>query len=163
MEFASEKVLAYHIVWTTYGTWLPGDWRGWVTKGVWGIQTRDPKLEQTSRERMAETTVVLTPEQRALVEKTIVNHCQLRGWTLHAVNARTNHIHVVITADRDPNDVRDQFKAWCSRTLSDNAGLTKSVAKKAGRRHWFTERGDNEAIRDEEYLRNAIRYVLEGQ
>src|SRR5262249_46358121 len=26
------SALAYHIVWTTYGTWLPGDWRGWIKK-----------------------------------------------------------------------------------------------------------------------------------
>src|SRR5438309_2044603 len=22
--------LAYHLIWTTYGTWLPGDARGWI-------------------------------------------------------------------------------------------------------------------------------------
>jgi hypothetical protein len=41
--------------------------------------------------------------------------------------------------------------------------LTQTVAAKAGRRHWFTEGGDNEMIDTEEYLDNAIRYVLEGQ
>jgi len=25
--------LAYFLTWTTYGTWLPGDERGWVLKG----------------------------------------------------------------------------------------------------------------------------------
>src|SRR5438132_13512735 len=93
------SVLAYHIVWTTYGTWLPGDWRGWVKKGVSGIQAPDPALEQSSRERMVEGPVLLTPEQRALVEKTIIDHCRIRGWRLHAVNARTNHVHVVVSAD----------------------------------------------------------------
>jgi hypothetical protein len=24
--------LAYYLTWTTYGTWLPGDERGWVAK-----------------------------------------------------------------------------------------------------------------------------------
>lgn len=57
----------------------------------------------------------------------------------------------------------DQLKAWCSRKLSDRAGLTKPVARRAGRRHWFTERGDNEKIEDENHLANAIRYVLERQ
>ena len=68
-----------------------------------------------------------------------------------------------MTAKVDPEEVRNQFKAWCSRKLSDVAGLVTPVAKKAGRRHWFTEGGDNEIIEDEEYLGNAIRYVLEGQ
>jgi hypothetical protein len=49
------------------------------------------------------------------------------------------------------------------KKLSDAAGLKVPVAVKAGRRHWFTEDGDQEIIYDEEHLRNAIRYVLEGQ
>jgi hypothetical protein len=56
-----------------------------------------------------------------------------------------------------------QLKSWCSRKLSDAAGLENLVAARAGRRHWFTEGGDNEEIHDEEHLRNAVRYVLERQ
>jgi REP element-mobilizing transposase RayT len=156
-------ILAYHIVWTTYGTWLPGDWRGWIKKGFSGIQSPDPGLERSSRRRLAEPPVLLSIEQRVLVENTIIDHCGIRNWPLHAVNSRTNHVHVVVSADGEPEMARDQFKAWCSRKLSDAAGLRKKVAKKAGRRHWFTEGGDAEAIEDEEYLDNAVRYVLDGQ
>jgi REP element-mobilizing transposase RayT len=154
-------ILAYHIVWTTYGTWLSGDARGWVKWGERGIQPPDPKMERAHRERMVEEPVILTPEQRALVEKTITEHCRIRGWRLHVVAVRTNHVHVVVTADRNPNDVRDQFKAWCSRKLSDAVGLTTLVAKKAGRRRWFTEGGDTEFIDTEVYLNNTIRYVID--
>ena|SRR5438128_106300 len=171
------SALAYHIVWTSYGTWLPGDARGWVKWGEWGINPPDPELEQKARRRMAETPVVFSVEQRALIEQTIRDHCRIRGWVLHAARARTNHVHVVVTADRDPDEVRDQFKAWCSRRLSDAALSTQGlstqglstqrkqvpVAKKAGRRRWFTEGGDKEIINSEEYLANSIKYVLEGQ
>jgi REP element-mobilizing transposase RayT len=156
-------VLAYHIVWTTYGTWLPGDARGWIRSGAWGVQPPDAERERFAREHMAAAAVVLTHEQRALVEQTITDHCRIRGWSLHAVKARSNHVHVVVTADRDPDTVMEQFKSWCSRKLSDAEGLTVRVGRKAGRRHWFTEGGDKERIEDEEYLENAIRYVLEGQ
>jgi hypothetical protein len=84
-------------------------------------------------------------------------------WKLHAVNARTNHVHVVVAAASTPDDVMSQLKAWCSRKLSDDAGLIDRVAVKAGRRHWFTEGGDKELVHDEDQLRNAIRYVLERQ
>jgi REP element-mobilizing transposase RayT len=157
------SVLAYHITWTTYGTWLPGDARGWVRWGEAGVKPPDPEQERDARERMVESAVVLSAEQRALVEQTVRDHCRIRKWLLHAASARTNHVHVVVTADRDPAEVMNQFKAWCSRKLSDAAGLVGAVAKKAGRRHWFTEGGDKELIDSEEYLTNAIRYVLEGQ
>jgi len=134
-----------------------------VQWGEWGVKPPDPERERDSRERMVEPAVVLTTEQRSLVEQTIADHCRIRGWELHAVRARTNHIHVVVTAEREANEVMNQFKAWCSRKLSDAAGLVRLVAKKAGRRRWFTEGGDKELIESEEYLTNAIRYVLERQ
>ena len=155
----SDDIIAFHIVWTTYGTWLPGDWRGWVNKGTSGVLPPNPALEAWSRENMAEPPVLLSPEQRKLVEQTIIDHCRIRGWTLHAVNARTNHVHVVVTADCGSDTVRDQFKAWCSRKLSDAAGLTERVAQGAGRKRWFTEGGDAEMIDSEAYLHNAIEYV----
>jgi REP element-mobilizing transposase RayT len=82
---------------------------------------------------------------------------------LPAVNVRTNHVHVVVTAERHPSDIMDQLKGWCARKLSDDAGLTTPAAKRAGRRHWFTDAGDKEKIEDEEHFANAIRYVLERQ
>jgi REP element-mobilizing transposase RayT len=155
--------LAYHIIWTTYGSWLPGDHRGWVKKNVKGIQDANPRLEASARKAMAQDQVVLTGPQRTLVEKTIREHCRIRDWKLHALNVRSNHVHVVVAAGRDPDDVMGQLKAWCSRKLSDAAGLENTVAVKAGRRHWFTEGGDKEIIASVEYLERAIQYVVEGQ
>jgi hypothetical protein len=105
-------VLAYHITWTTYGTRLPGDIRGWVKKRFQGIQRYDPQLERQSRQRMAEAAVLLSVAQRAVVEDTVRRHCETRNWTLHALNARSNHVHVVVTADQDANEVMRQLKAW---------------------------------------------------
>jgi hypothetical protein len=136
------KALAYHLTWTTYGTWLPGDKRGWIKKAHHGVKQPDWRLEGQSRERMVEDAVVLSTEQRASVEQTIAAHCAIRKWSLHAANARTNHVHVIVTADAVPDVVMDQLKAWCSRKLSDAARLTERVAVRAGRRRWFTEGGD---------------------
>ena len=49
-----EEPLAYLLTWTTYGTWLPGDDRGWTEKPG---QFREPDLEHEHRAllRMTET------------------------------------------------------------------------------------------------------------
>ncbi len=156
-------ILAYHIVWTTYGTWLPGDDRGWIEEGTRGVQPPDTEKEAGARERLAQPSVELSPAQRTIVEQTIKEHCRIRGWQLHALNVRSNHIHVVLAAERDAEEVMRQFKAWCSRRLSDAAALDEPIAKRAGRRRWFTEGGNCSAIHDPGYLANAIRYVIEGQ
>ena len=156
--------MAYHITWTAYGTWLHGDPRGWVFSGQPCVLPPDNVLHLQMQSRLVECAVLFDESQRRILEQTIDDHCRIRGWRLHARNARSNHVHLVVTAERKPEDVMDQLKAWCSRRLSDAAGLIHDGrAKNAGRRKWFTEHGSTNWIDDDEYFQNAIRYVTEGQ
>src|SRR4026207_2372157 len=107
------------ITWTTYGTWLPGDERGWVIDGVEGIQATNEKMHDDAARQLTEKPVVLTPDQRQIVDRTIREVCQCRGWKIHALNVRTNHVHVVLTADLHPDLVMNQLKSWCSRRLNE--------------------------------------------
>lgn len=150
--------VGFLLTWTTYGTWLPGDERGWVWKGK-GFQQPDPILRQAAHDRMTEPECTLDDEQRDLVEKTIKDHCRIRKWHLHAVNCRTKHVHVVVSAHRDPEDIRDQFKAWCTRKLKE----LQRRRREPVRENWWTERGSQRYLGDEESLEAAIRYVQDGQ
>jgi REP element-mobilizing transposase RayT len=113
---------------------------------------------------MSDEIVTLTAAQRQLVEATIRKHCEIRRWQLHAVNVRTNHVHVVVTAGVEPEVVMSQLKAWCSRRLSVEAGLAASEkGTKNGLKKWWTQHGSTKWINDPEYLRNSIIYVREKQ
>ncbi|QDT38781.1 transposase [Stratiformator vulcanicus] len=150
------EALAYLITWTTYGTWLPGDDRGWVDKGVFRIEEPQPILREDSSARLKEKPLLLSRSQRALIERTIGDHCDHRKWMLHAVNARSNHAHVVVTAAAvPPKKVREEFKAWCTRRLKSEFD--------AKRTNWWTEGGSGRFINDEDHLEAAIRYVRDGQ
>ncbi len=155
--------LAFHLTWTTHGSWLHGDERNWVEKGVPGIQLPDAKRKADAASKLAEAPVELTTEQRRIVEQTVRDHCRIRGWCLHALHVGTVHIHLVVTADSRPEEVMNQLKAWTSRRLSDHAGLHDPVAKKAGRKRWWTEHGSTKWINDPQYLQNVIIYVKEKQ
>jgi len=146
--------IAYFSTWTTYGTWLPGDERGWFERGQ-GIQPADRMRNLEAALRMTEEAITLDLVQRRLVEKTIGDHCTIRNWALHAVNCRSNHVHVVVTAvDRTIEIPREQFKAWCTRRLKEHD---------AARRNWWTERGWDLYIDHEDHLADVIAYVLYGQ
>src|SRR5689334_6247488 len=110
--------LAYFLTWTTYGTWLPGDDRGWVKKSK-GFQPPDHKIEHEARRKLRESPLTLNPKQRQPVETTIRQHCAIRGWELMAVACRTNHVHVVVSAPVAPDIVMSQLKAWCTRNLKE--------------------------------------------
>lgn len=152
--------IAYFLTWTTYGTWLPGDERGWVEKPG-RFQTPNSQLEAAARSLLTETPCILDTWQRSLVEETIAKHCEIRGWHLHAVNCRTNHVHVVVTAPVDPEVVRDQFKSWCTRQLKRQQQAADP--SRLIRMKWWTERGSNRWLNDEESLAVAIQYVLDCQ
>ena len=110
--------LGFLITWTTYGTWLPEDERGRVEHGR-GSQLPNPIRQLEAEARMAEDACILDHVQRRIVEQTIEDHCRIRGWMLYACNCRTNHVHVVVAANRKPKVIRDQFKAWCTRKLKE--------------------------------------------
>jgi REP element-mobilizing transposase RayT len=154
--------LAYFLTWTTYGTWLPGDERGWFEKPG-QFRPPDPQRKAAAEALMAEEPCVLDAEQRRLVEQTIAKHCALRGWHLHVVNCRTNHVHVVVTANARPEVVRDQFKAWCTRHLKELQRKTSADASLRVRVHWWTERGSERSLNDRNSLTEAIQYVRDYQ
>ena len=112
------------ITWTTYGTWLPGDSRGW-RKTNKGNQPPQPLLEAWCRNRMSES-------------------------------ARSNHVHLAVTADKAPELVRDQFKANATRVLRQEPdAITNDKV--------WTRGGDCEIVDGEDNLERVVRYITEAQ
>jgi hypothetical protein len=92
------------------------------------------------------------------------------------VNCRTNHLHVVVTANRHPDEVREQLKAWCTRKLKalararqeTPAGRQRALSNSADgdgqiREHWWAERGSKRYLNDADSLEAAVLYVRDGQ
>ena len=109
------------------------------------------------------------PGPGRLVELTIGDHCRVRGWTLYTVNCRSNHVHVIVAGDREPKEIREQFKAWCTRRLKalQQERLRPLSAHDSSaaaiRRKWWAERGNALYVNDEEGLEAVIHYVREAQ
>ena len=128
----SDTPIAFFLTWVTYGTWLPGDARGWVEyKHGWQLPRGNLEADCTSR--MSEDAIRLTNDQRRAVESQIKETCQHRGWILHAVNCRSNHIHVLVSAgNAPPKKIRIDLKAYATRCLN---------ALDPIRDNWWAERG----------------------
>jgi REP element-mobilizing transposase RayT len=152
--------LAWFITWTTYGTWLHGDPRGSFLDKKYVQPDRD--LEADMRSELAGPIVYLDDAQRAIVDEAIVKECCDQGWQLHERNVRTNHVHVIVSAARDGTFVRSRLKAIASDALSSAAGLP-AVAHKNGRKRWWTEKGNIEALETDKELEELCIYVREMQ
>lgn len=147
--------LTIFITWTTYGTWLPGDARGW-RKRVGGNQLPRPLLEEWCRQQLKGEAVLLEPHDRITVENACRKHSDHRGWSLLAVNARTNHVHVVVVANDAPQTVRDQLKANCT-------GALRRQQKPLNVERTWTRGGDCEILDSDEDIEAAVMYVMEAQ
>ena len=151
----TDEPLGFFLTWVTYGTWLPGDARGWVEYQQ-GWQLPDPIRELESMARMSEDACRLNEDQRLAVEAQLAETCQRRGWHLYAANCRSNHVHVVISAAATrPKKIRSDLKAWATRCLKEGFD--------AARENWWAERGSIRFLHNEISLAAAVDYVLEAQ
>ena len=144
--------LAFFITWTTYGSWLPGDSRGWVDKHNSQLQSPDPIKQNAARTRMKESAVLLNSQYRKIVKNTIEQVCHFKNWKIHALCVYTNHIHIVISADNiHPKQIMQTLKAYCSRRLNESIP--------SPRKHWWTRLGSTRYINTKTSLNNTIEYV----
>ncbi len=154
--------LAYFLTWTTHGTWLHGDERGSIDKehNTRGASYVAPNVELQARmrERMKDRTLVLAPDMRGIVERTIRDHCDFRQWELFALNVRSNHVHIVVRCELEvsPESAMSQFKAWSTRRLREGGYVGKESKV-------WTEHGSTRWIDSQSSLASAIDYVMNHQ
>ena len=79
-----------------------------------------------------------------------------REWTVHALNVRTSHVHVVVSAADAPERVMNAFKSWSRRRMVEAGTLASGT--KAWVRH-----GTTRYLSKIKALAAACRYVSEGQ
>lgn len=151
---------AYFLTFRTYGTWLHSDERGAVDRHRSDpgdpFVPPAPSLEAYERSLLTEDPVLFDDRARAIVEATIREVCAYRGWALHAVNVRTNHAHIVLTAGAPPEQVMNNLKGWATRRLADSGAFPR------GPRPW-ARHGSTQYLWTEQAVGEACEYVINGQ
>ncbi len=153
--------LGYFLTFATYGRRLHGDQRGSVDREHHqpGTPMLDPSTlhEQLVADRMRTAPVLLAPAARRVVEDTVREVCQFRRWELVAVDARSNHVHLVVKATEEPEAVLTTLKAWCTRRLRE-AQLATGADTPIWARH-----GSTKYLWDDDAVRRTAEYVTEYQ
>lgn len=91
------QAIAYMLTWTTYGSWLQGDERGYVKDGM--ILPANPALNRANRAVMTALEVTLTPRQKAIVQDALRKEAAALGQKICAVAVGKKHVHLVITTN----------------------------------------------------------------
>jgi REP element-mobilizing transposase RayT len=152
--------IAYLITFRTYGTWLHGDQRGSTddTHNIYGTPMLEPHRgrRRSAEQRLTHPPTNLTDLQRNTVQLAIEHVATRRDWTIHALNVRSNHVHVVVSAPLPPEAVMHAFKSWATRRLRESKRVDKNA------RVW-SRHGSTKYIWKQHQLVASRRYVTDHQ
>jgi len=117
---------------------------------------RDASQHQFEESLLTQQPASLDNAQRAAIAVAIRAVCAHRGWPLHAVNVRTTHVHLVLSAIGRPEPVMNSLKLWLTRNLRAENLL-------GPHEHLWSRHGSTRYLWTEEDVRQACVYVLEAQ
>jgi REP element-mobilizing transposase RayT len=153
------------ITWTCYGTWLPGDRRGYVSNTRHTVRKFDamqnvpgtPYTADHSRSRQLaaaaqkHATATLDPSLARVAAQALVDACAARDWRIVRGALMWNHVHVVITNCPDDGPaVRRVLKGVSQSALSEHIGKP---------RRWWTAGGSDRYKHGEREILAAVNYV----
>ena len=143
-----KRMIGYMVTWTTYGSWLQGDKRGYVKNGK--IFEQNDKLKSANQGQQKYPTVKLNSEQKQIVENTIIEEAKRINHKIFAIAVCSNHVHIVagVSEESIEQDVH-RYKYSATLALRKFGSYDKIWSKGFDKRFCFTDKE----------LENKIRYV----
>ena len=92
--------------------------------------------------------------RRTAVLEAMLAVCEHQNWTAHAAHVRTNHFHMVVTAEKDPAAALGKLKAYASRALNERFGQRQRHWARQGSTRWLWSPND---------VNDTVDYVLKRQ
>ena len=136
------------MTWTTYGTWLQGDERGYVKDGI--TLPGDKKLLETCKDFQKGDTVKLNRTDRNIIHGTILKEAKRIGCHIEALAVCSNHVHLVMLL----------FPESIGHTVSRFKNVTSAALRNNGRQGRIWTRGfDKRFCFNDNDLQTRIRYV----
>ena len=97
IQNTDKKLVGYMLTWTTYGTWLQGNKKGYVKEGE--ILEPSEALEKDNLTRLKCPPVRLNHCQKIIVETAIKKKALELNQKILAIIVYSNHVHVVVEKD----------------------------------------------------------------
>jgi len=143
-----KRMIGYMVTWTTYGTWLQGDERGYVKNGK--ILAQNDKLRSANRRQQKYSTVRFNSEQKQIVQNSIIKEAQRINHKMFAIAVCSNHVHLVAgISEESIEQAVHRYKYSATLALRKLGTDGKIWSKGFDKRFCFTDRE----------LENKIKYV----
>jgi len=142
----AKKLIGYMITWTTYGTWLQGDKRGFVKNGT--ILPANDKLKFANQKQQKFQTVKLDSSQKHIVHKAILQEARKINQKILASTVCSNHVHIVAKVSSESiEQVVHRYKRLSTFVLR-KAGLKGKVWSTGfDKRFCFTDKAIEQKVK----------------
>ena len=142
------KTVGYMVTWTTYGTWLQGDAKGFVTGGE--VRGENIALKKSNIGNLKGASVRLGRREKEIVRNAIIEAAKRFEQKILAVAVYSNHVHIVCEyVDVPINIIIGYYK---------NAGRV-ALQKNGFKGRVWTRGYDERFCFSEEELRTRVNYV----
>ncbi len=132
------KIVGYMVTWTTYGSWLPGDERGYVKDGQ--ILPGDVRILRRNIKRQKKATVKLDTKEKQIVKQVIIAEARRIKHKIEALVVYSNHVHLLARPPCDSiEEVTGRYKSLTTRALWENGRKGRIWTKGFDKRYCFSE------------------------
>jgi REP element-mobilizing transposase RayT len=136
------------ITFTTYGTWLQGDERGFVKNGV--TYAANQSLADSNKQNLSKNPVRFSKKQRAIAAKAICEKANRLNQKILALAVCSNHVHIVADYVPIPMGKIVSYYKNAAQIALHKFGLTGRI---------WTKGFDKRYCFDEQALKSRIDYV----
>ncbi len=158
---------AWLLTWTTYGSWLPGDARGFVSRRPssdagrvirnipgtpYDVDQKD--VEEAARERMQGKPVTLERAHVLTVLGAFIEAARNHSISIVALSIMPDHVHLLCQGAQSGSELMQLFKGVSARRLGQAHPLTSAP-------RWWTKAGSKRHFRKREDLQPVVSYVCQ--
>jgi hypothetical protein len=115
------KTVGYMVTWTTYGTWLQGERKGYVKDGE--VRGENVAIKKDCEKKLEHKPVRLGRKEKEIVREAIIEAAKRFKQTILAIAVYSNHVHIVCEYVDVPVDIVAGYYKNAGRVAIEKSGF----------------------------------------
>ncbi len=142
------RMIGFMATWTTYGTWLQGNKKGYVKNGT--ILPANAELEKSNKALLKHDEINIPKSLRIIIKNSILKEAEEIGQKVYAIAVCSNHVHIVV----------ESIGKRCGYSIGRFKKAATKVLRKYGCNDKVWTKGfDKRYCYSEQELEKKIKYV----
>jgi REP element-mobilizing transposase RayT len=152
-----------HLIWTTYGTWLPGDDRGhWsplldcygsIVEAGGKLNREDLTTLEIARELMKEPPKILDAEEQSIVAAKLGDIVRHHQYCIYAAAIEPTHVHLLL------GPLAESIGVVAGRLKGQTSSALRDLPRNHGRQRTWTAKYWKVFLFDELALARVNKYI----